>query len=187
MIRVGLALLALAVPAAAQDFSAGSEAQSWNLYAEAPARFEATVVDPLCMMSGDCPADCGGGARQLALLRTDDSVLVMPLKNNQPLFTGAPNELAPFCGAAVEVDGLMLTDPDLALRNAYQVQKIRRQGDAEWTKANQWTKDWTARNAGADGKGAWYLRDPRIRAAIAANGYLGLGPEADKAVLEDAN
>jgi hypothetical protein len=167
MIRACLALLAFAFPAAAQDFSAGSEAQSWNLYAEAPARFEATVVDPLCLFTGDCPADCGGGTRQLALLRSADDVLVMPLKNSQPLFTGAPIELLPFCGAAVEVDGLLLTDPDLALQNAYQVQMIRRQGEAEWTRA-------------------WYLRDPRILAAIAADGYLGLGPEADKAVLEEA-
>lgn len=186
MIRIALALAALSLPANAQDFSVGSEAQSWNLYAEAPARFEATVVDPLCLMAGDCPADCGGGSRQLALLRSGDNVLVMPVKNSQPLFTGAANELAPFCGAAVEVDGLMLTDPDLVLQNAYQVQKIRRQGETEWTKANRWTKDWTARNPGLEGKKPWFTQDPRILAAIAAEGYLGLGPDADKAVLEAA-
>lgn len=76
-----LAALLLAAPAAAQDFSAGSEAQSWNLYAESPARFQAVVVDPLCTLAGDCPADCGGGARQLALLRSADKVMVLPLKN----------------------------------------------------------------------------------------------------------
>jgi len=41
-------LLALSLPAAAQDFSHGSEAKRWNLYAEVPARFEAKVVDLLC-------------------------------------------------------------------------------------------------------------------------------------------
>ena len=89
MIARAMALVALiAAPASAQDFAAGSEAKSWNLYAEAPARFEATVVDLLCDMTGDCPADCGGGTRQLALLRTADNVLVFPMKNNQPAFTG---------------------------------------------------------------------------------------------------
>ena len=43
-----IALLALAAsPLAAQDFSEGSEAKSWNLYAEVPATFEAEVVDVL--------------------------------------------------------------------------------------------------------------------------------------------
>ncbi|MEL7205406.1 MAG: hypothetical protein AAGL19_14595, partial [Pseudomonadota bacterium] len=55
-----IALLALvATPVAAQDFSANSEARPWNLVAEVPARFEATVVDLLCELAGDCPANCG--------------------------------------------------------------------------------------------------------------------------------
>ena len=58
-------LFALPQSAVAQDFSAGSEAESWNLYAEQPARFEAKVVDALCELTGDCPADCGAGKRQL--------------------------------------------------------------------------------------------------------------------------
>ena len=83
------AMTAMAAPAAAQDFSEGSEARSWNLYAEQPARFEAKVVDILCELSGDCPDNCGDGKRQLGLLRAADGVLVYPNKNSQPAFTGA--------------------------------------------------------------------------------------------------
>jgi hypothetical protein len=55
-----MVLAALASPAMAQDFSQGSEAKPWNLYAEVPARFEAKVVDILCEMTGDCAAEGDG-------------------------------------------------------------------------------------------------------------------------------
>ena len=84
MTRILLPIALLAAPAAiAQDFSQGSEANSWNLYAEQPARFEATVVDPLCVLAGDCPENCGDGRRQLALLRSADDVLVMVLPEEE--------------------------------------------------------------------------------------------------------
>jgi len=35
-------------------FEEGSEAKPWNLYAEIPATFEATVVDLLCEVAGQC-------------------------------------------------------------------------------------------------------------------------------------
>jgi hypothetical protein len=61
-----IALITLfASPLAAQDFSDGSQAKTWNLYAEQPARFEAKVVDLLCDLTGDCPDNCGEGTRQL--------------------------------------------------------------------------------------------------------------------------
>lgn len=190
MIRLALFAAVLASPVAAQDFSAGSTADEWGLYAEQKATFEARVVDPLCELAGDCPADCGAGRRQLALVRSADGVMVLPLKNSQPLFTGAAVELAPFCGQTVQVDGLLLADPDIGLANVYQVQKIRPAGSAEWVRGNRWTKDWAARNpAGAAAaeaaKEPWYLHDPRIAADIAANGYFGLGLEADAAALKE--
>lgn len=182
---LGMIAAILAAPGAmlAQDFSANSTAQSWNLYAEQPAFFEAKVIDALCAVTGDCPADCGAGTRQMGLLRKADGVFVLAIKNNQPLFTGGANELAPFCGQDVEVDGLMLVDPDAALNNVYQVQKIRAVGSAEWTKANRWTKDWQAMFPEATGKDAWYRRDPRILAILAKSGYFGLGPEVDAAYI----
>lgn len=166
-------------PALAQDFSEGSTAKAWNLYAEVPARFDARVVDILCELSGDCPANCGDGRRQLGLIRAADGVLVFPNKNSQTAFTGAAQELLPFCGQDVEVDGLMIEDPDLGAQNIYLVQKIRTAGSDTWIKANSWTKKWAKAHPEAKGKGPWFRRDPRVKAEIAAHGFLGLGAEAE--------
>ena len=191
MIRPLIAALLLAAPAAAQEefdpyaFEEGSEARSWNLYAEVPARFEARVVDVLCELSGDCPEDCGGGERQLGLVRAADGALTFPNKNAQPLFTGAVVELQPFCGQDVEVDGLLLDDPDLGARNVYLVQRIRAQGEEEWTEATRWTEAWDEEHPDAAGEGAWFRRDPRVEAAIEAEGHLGLGPEREAAFLRE--
>lgn len=178
-------LFCLASPLAAQDFSEGSEAKTWNLYAEVPARFEAQVVDILCTITGDCPNNCGDGRRQLGLLRSADGVLVYPNKNSQPAFTGAAVELLPFCGQDVEVDGLMIEDPDLAAKNIYLVQKIRTMGSEDWVKANRWTKDWAKKHPVAKGKGPWFRRDPRVNGYIAESGYTGLGEEADAALIKE--
>lgn len=178
--------LGLPQAALAQDFSAGSEAVSWNLYAEQPARFEAKVVDILCEITGDCPADCGAGKRQLGLVRSADSVLVYPNKNNQPVFSGAANELLPYCGQQVEVDGLMISDPDIAgATNIYQLQKIRSVGATDWVKANKWTKDWQAANPDNQGKEPWFRRDPRVNARLAETGYLGLGLDVDATFIKE--
>ncbi|SLN42485.1 hypothetical protein PEL8287_02106 [Roseovarius litorisediminis] len=185
MKRIILILALLAAPAAAQDFSAGSGAKTWNLYAEKPARFEAKVVDILCELTGDCPENCGDGRRQLGLLRAADKALVYPNKNAQAAFTGAALELLPYCSADVEVDGLLIEDPDLAAKNIYLVQKIRLVGEENWTKANSWTKKWAKANPDAKGKGPWFRRDPRVRAAIAEDGYTGIGVEAEQPFIKE--
>lgn len=166
-------------------FEEGSEAKSWNLFAEIPATFEATVVDLLCEVAGQCTDDCGGGRRQLGLLRSADGVLIYPNKNNQPAFTGASVELYPYCGQTVEVDGLILDDPDLGATNIYLVQTIRLVGETEWVKASRWTDVWAENNPEAEGKGPWFRRDPRVNAEIAEEGYFGLGLERDEE-LKDA-
>ncbi|MDT8327696.1 MAG: hypothetical protein RQ750_09985 [Roseovarius sp.] len=117
----------------------------------------------------------------LGLLRKADDALVFPNKNAQAAFSGLAVELAPFCGRDVEVDGLLITDPDLGSKNIYLVQKIRTLGDTEWTAANRWTKEW----AKAKGKGPWFCRDPRIKAAIAAHGYTGIGAEVEKPFIKE--
>lgn len=169
-------LAALPGMALAQDgpFSAGSEARSWNLAWEEAARFEATVVDMLCEIAGDCANECGTG-RQLGLLRSADGVLTYPNKNNQPAFTGAAVELGPYCGELVEVDGLMIEDEYIGATNVYLVQRIRRAGEDDWTTANAWTAQWAEANPDAVGEGPWFRRDPRVRALIEAGGYLGTG------------
>lgn len=176
------ALAMLGQPAAAQE----SQAQSWNLYAEVPTLFQATVVDPLCILTGDCPADCGGGTRQLALLRSADDVMVLAIKNHQPLFTGGATDLQPFCSQTVEVDGLMLTDPDTGLDNVYQVQKIRAVGATDWVAARRWTEVWANANPELPASNdPWFRRDPRVAARIAVTGWFGLGLEQDAAILKE--
>ncbi len=176
---LSIALALIAAPLAAQDFSEGSNARSWNLYAEEPAVFEARVIDVMCDLTGDCPENCGGGDRQLALKRAADDVTVMVLKNNQPAFTGAVVDLLHYCGQDITVDGLMINDEDFPINNVYLVQRIKA-GDADWVKASQWTKVWAAENPEAKGKGPWFRRHPGVLAQIEADGYLGLGLEVDE-------
>lgn len=177
---------ALVLPAAAQDFSAGSEAKEWGLLGEEKARFEARVVDLLCELAGDCPADCGAGRRQLGLLRAADGALIVPMKNGQPLFTGAATDLFPYCGKDVEVDGVLVGDEEQTPAKFYMVQMVREAGAAEWARANLWTKDWAAKNPGpAAQEGPWFRKDPRVNAKIAESGWLGLGLEADEAFLRE--
>ncbi|MEJ6402905.1 hypothetical protein [Yoonia sp. 2307UL14-13] len=174
----------LPLTATAQNFEEGSEARSWNLYAEIPARFEATVVDILCELTEDCPENCGDGNRQLGLVRSVDDVLVFPNKNSQPAFTGAVKELLPYCGQVVEVDGLLLEDEFVGAKNIYLVQTIRAAGEDEWVKANTWTKKWQEAHPEAAGGGPWFRRDPRILAEIAEEGYFGLGLEQDEEIKD---
>lgn len=180
--------LAAAAPAAAQDFSEGSEASAWNLFGERKARFTATVTDAVCALTGDCPQDCGAGLRQMVLIREADGAMVLALKNGQPVFSGATFDLAPFCGQTVEVDGLLVGDPAItpAAGSAplYQVQRIRTAG-AEWQKADAFTGAWAERFPEAAGKGEWFRNDPRIRERLEAEGYLGLGQEADAAYTKE--
>lgn len=174
----------LAIPAAAQDFSEGSEANAWNLSGEQKARFEAEVVDPICVLSGQCDDACAPG-RQSALLRSADDALIMPLKNSQPIFTGAAADLAPYCGQMVEVDGLMIENPDNGATHVYQVQRIRALPDGAWSAANRFTDDWAEAHPEAIGDGPWFRRDPRVNAEIAAEGYLGLGKAQEDAFVKD--
>lgn len=181
--------LGAAGPAPAQEagpFAEGSQAKSWGLLGEEPARFEARVVDILCELTGDCPADCGGGDRQLGLVRTADDVLVLASKNGQPAFNGAVADLLPHCGAVIGVDGLLVGDAEITPLNAkvFQVQFIRAEGGA-WEKADRWTDVWAAENPDATGDGPWFRRDPRVTERIERDGYLGLGEEADAAFIKE--
>ncbi len=171
----------MATPLAAQDFSEGSTAKSWNLYAESPAMFEAKVVDILCTVAGDCANECAVG-RQLGLERTADNVLVYPNKNTQAGFQGAAVDLHPYCGKMVDVDGLLIEDEDIAgATNIYQVQKLKEAGAEDWIKANTWSKNWAKLHPEAKGKGPWFRRDPRVNAIIAATGHLGQGLSPEEA------
>lgn len=185
MIRATLIALLIPGVALAADFSEGSNAKSWNLLGEENATFSARVVDTLCELTGDCPANCGDGRRQLGLLRDADGALVMPMKNSQAAFNGSTEDLLPYCGKAVEVDGVLVGDEEQTAVKFYMVQFIREAGAAEWQKANRWTKDWARKNPeAAKKKGPWFRKDPRVKAQIAESGYLGLGLEIDQEFIE---
>lgn len=183
-----LALTAAGPALADGPFSEGSEAKSWSLFGEEKARFEGRVVDALCVLTGDCPGDCGAGARQMGILRAADGRFVLASKNGQPLFTGASVDLAAFCGRDVEVDGLLVGDDNITPgldAKIYQVQTIRLLGEDDAQQADLWTRKWEERFPAAEGDDPWFRRDPRIEAQIEAHGRLGLGAEADAAFAEE--
>jgi hypothetical protein len=175
------AALVAASSASAQDwrFEDGSNARSWNLYAESNATFSGTVVDMTCEITGDCPENCGDGARQLGILRDFDGVLVNVQKNDQALFTGGVQDLLPYCGQPVDVDGLLITDDGLGAINMFLVQFVRPAGTEDWAEAKVWTDNWEAAHPEWAGDGRWYRRAGDIRALLDSTGYFGLGLERD--------
>jgi len=141
-------------------------------------------VDAVCALTGDCPEDCGAGARQMVLIRSADGAMILAAKNGQPAFTGAAVDLAPYCHQVVEVDGVMVGDPEISgsMSRVYMVQQVRVAG-GEWAKTNRWTREWRAAHPDATGK-PWFRQDERVLERIGEDGYLGLGLEADAAFIE---
>ena len=182
-IHVAALTLALSLFGAGQAQAAEEiKAKPWNLQGEELARFDAKVVDIACELSGDCPADCGAGSRQLGLV-TNSGALLIAGKNAQAIFTGAVVDLLPHCNTTVTVDGLF-TGIDGGPK-LFQVQFIRPQGATEDIKANAWGAAWNAAHPDLkEKKGPWFRKDPRVNALIARDGYLGLSHAADKEFLE---
>jgi len=172
---------------AGPDFAKDSQAEGWgNLQGREPARFRARVVDILCELTGDCAEGCGEGKRQMGLVREADGKLILAAKNNQPIFTGATEDLAPYCGETVEVDGLMVGNPDLTEAKFYLVQTILRDGRPRPAKARRWTRIWNRRYPDlAEQKGPWFRKHPPVMEQIARTGWLGLGPDVDKQFIDE--
>ena len=196
MVRQGIKIAVAAVvailigmsPAHAEgEFSQGSEVKGWgNLQGREPALFKAKVTDIVCALTGDCPENCGGGERQMGLLREADGKLILAAKNSQASFNGATVDLAPYCGQTVTVDGLLVGNPELTKTKFYQVFRIQREGSDKWAAAKRWTRTWKRLNPEAQGKkGPWYRHDPRVQAQLQERGYLGLGAEADAKFIEE--
>ena len=183
---VGLTMLSFSIPSAlAEDFSKGSNAKEFGFEEEVKATFSGKVVDLICEVAGDCADNCGNGKRQLGIVRDADGKLITVLKNAQFSFNGAAEDLLPYCNQQVDVDGVMVGDPEEFNAQFYMLQFIKEAGAADWKKANLWTKKWAAKNPEAKGKGPWFKRDPRVKKQIAATGYFGLGHEADKKYAEE--
>jgi hypothetical protein len=143
-------------------------AEEWGIPGEKTDRFEAKVVDILCELTGNCPKRCGGGERQLGLLK-DDGTLVLAIKNNYP-FTGAAWDLVDFCGQRVTADGLMIENRGTRFFN---LQFVRLAPDGKWRRANRWIDKWAAeQGVAADSETAkqWFRNDPTVKAIQAREG-----------------
>ncbi len=159
-----IALSALIAAAATPAFAANE----WGIEHERKARFEATVVDVVCEIAGDCAPQCGAGKRQLGLL-TDDGTLVLAAKNFD-IFAGTHVDLAPHCGKRILADGLMIDDP---LATLFVLQFVKPLPDGEWSRANKFTKTWAAANPGKKGN-QWFKHEPKVLNELEKNGILGL-------------
>ncbi len=155
-----MAVALIALPASA--------AEEWGIEGETEARFEAKVVDIACELTGNCPADCGGGKRQLGLLK-DDGTLVLAVKNFDT-FAGAAVDLKGFCNKRITADGLMIKTPHMPV---FALQFKRLAPDGKWSRANWFTRDWSKANAGKD-RGQWFRHDPSIVQEIKTNGVFGI-------------
>jgi hypothetical protein len=143
-------------------------AEEWGIEGEQKARFEAKVVDVLCELTGDCPANCGDGQRQLGLLK-DDGTLILAVKNFD-IFAGAVNDLVGFCGKRIVADGLLVNNKKA---NLFALQFKRLAPDGEWSRANWYTRDWEKANKGKSGN-EWFRHDPTVKKVIAEQGILGI-------------
>lgn len=152
-------LTLLAAPAA-------RAADAWGLDHEQPMEVTGKVVDLLCMLTGDCPADCGGGKRQLGILTADDRLL--PVAKGTVLLANAVPDLLPMCGQTVHADGLLIASPDMTL---YFPQYLKPSLDAAWVPTTAFQTQWTAAHGDAPD---WFRADPTVKAVIARDGILGI-------------
>ena len=164
MIRFAI-LLAAALGLSAPAAMAGEE---WGIEHEEIARFEAKVVDILCELNGDCPANCGDGQRQLGLL-DGEGKLHLAIKNFDP-FAGTVADLLPFCGKQIVADGLLIANPKLPM---FVLQFKRELPDGKWARGNWFTRDWAAAHPDLD-KDEWFRQDPLVRQVIAEDGVFGI-------------
>ena len=143
-----------------------SGAESWGLANEKLLEVEGKVVDLLCALTGDCPADCGGGKRQLGLVTSAGRLL--PAAKSRIEFAGAVHDLAPLCGRTVQADGLLVEHPAMPL---YFVQGLRTKADEAYAPTEAFIAEWTRRNSKAE---EWWRADPLAKAVIASDGVYGV-------------
>ena len=154
-------------------------AEEWGLPEEKVVRFEAKVVDILCELSGNCPAQCGAGKRQLGLL-DDEGTLHLAIKNATP-FSGAALELIDFCGKRVVADGLFTTNRGYRI---FALQFVREAPAGKWRAANRFLGNWAKNNGippDSPKTKQWFRNDPTVKKLIETDGIFGLGAEVDEA------
>jgi len=158
----------MAVVALFMTPQASYAAEGWGIDGEQKVRFEGKVVDVACELSGNCPANCGNGKRQLGLLK-DDGTLILAVKNADP-FAGAANDLIGFCQKRIMADGLLIKNKKMTLF-ALQYKRLAKGG--KWSRATQFTKDWSKANSGKNA-GQWFRDDKRVKQLIQTNGVFGI-------------
>lgn len=163
------ALFVMACVAISPQAQAG---KGWGVAGEEVVEWQVTVVDLACELTGDCPPECGAGARQLGLITADGTL--WPVAKGRVSFANAIDDLLPFCGQQVWVDGLAISNPNMHL---FMVQNYRAAPEDEWQRANGFSAAWRART-GLAPKG-WYKKDPLIVETIAIDGVTGTGPDED--------
>jgi hypothetical protein len=141
-------------------------ADEYGIANEKVVQIDVTVVDIVCTLTGNCPANCGGGKRQLGLMTTD-SKLRLPVKG-QTLFANAIPDLLPYCGKSVQIDGLLIENPAMTI---VHVQNMRESADQKWKPTEAFEAQWIAKNGKAE---EWQRADPLVKDVIAANGVFGI-------------
>ena len=117
------------------------------------------MVDLLCALTGDCPANCGGGKRQLGILTADGRLL--PAAKGNVFFAGATPDLLPHCGRTVYADGLLIENPAMTL---YFAQYLKTTADAAWAPTDAYLTQWTAAHGKAE---EWWRADSAVAKVIA--------------------
>ncbi|MBX2870252.1 MAG: hypothetical protein KTR18_16345 [Acidiferrobacterales bacterium] len=150
------------------------EVESWGVTAQEESAFTGEVVDVMCELTGNCATNCGEGSRQLALKTADQGTVLVA--KNITLYSGAAEELWPYCGQEIEVNGLFTENQNVRF---FQVQNVRTPG-GKWQRADRFHKAWAARSGKSAGKArSWYKNDDRVDKILQRDGRLGLGPAAD--------
>jgi len=150
------------------------EVAAWPVTNAEQSAVTGTVVDVLCELSGNCADNCGEGKRQLAI-KTEINGTVLVSKNLTN-YSGAADDLWPFCGEMVEVNGLFTDHKDVRF---FQAQNIRKPG-GQWQQTTGYLQAWSNRSGQPTSLAKdWQYHDARVKAIIERDGRLGLGPEAD--------
>lgn len=150
------------------------EVAAWPVTKAEESALSGTVVDVLCELNGNCAENCGEGKRQLAI-KTESQGTVLVSKNLTN-YSGAADELWPFCGELVEVNGLFTDHKGVRF---FQAQNIREPG-GQWKQTTNYLQAWSNRSGQSQSLAEdWQYHDPRVKAIIERDGRLGLGIDAD--------
>lgn len=149
--------------------------ESWPITNADEQAFTGEVIDIMCEHGGNCVENCGEGSRQLAL-KTKQTGVVLVAKNLTN-YSGAADELWPYCGQNIQVSGLFTEHQNIRF---FQVQNVRPPG-GEWLKATAYNEAWAERSGKPLSQAiVWQSIDDRVKAVIERDGVLGLGPAADQ-------